>query len=339
MLMAEPVGISIVGYGKVAAGGHRPWIQRREGARLAAVCDTTPVRREAAKEENPEARIYEQYKDLLADETVDLVIVTTPPSSHCELAVRAAEAGKHVFVDKPFAMTREEAERMLAAAAQSGVVMHCHQSRRYDGEYRAIAETVAAGRIGEITHLRRIWPQHGMGWATWGIEGFNPTWRIQRAYGGGMVYDYAAHLGDQVLRLIDRPLVTVFADARGVKFSQEVDDHFSCCLRFEGGATAYIEASNLMRLPAPHWYVIGTEGCIVAEKVGGPIHLLAEGMEQPATIAPINALDELYDNLLAACRGEAVPNVTPEHLRASMSLIDAIFASAQTGKAVAPQPA
>jgi hypothetical protein len=85
--------------------------------------------------------------------------------------------------------------------------------------------------------------------------------------------------------------------------------------------------------------VIGTEGCIVAEKVGRPIQLLAEGMEEPETIAPVQALDELYDNLLAACRGEAAPNVTPEHLRASMSLIDAIFASANAGTAVVPEPA
>jgi scyllo-inositol 2-dehydrogenase (NADP+) len=337
--MADPVRIGIVGYGKVGAGGHRLWIQGRKDARLVAVCDSTPVRQEAARAEIPDAAIYDSYPAFLADDAVDLVIVTTPPSSHCDLAVQASEAGKHVFVDKPFAMTREEAERILAAAARAGRVIHCHQSRRYDGEYRAIRETVAAGRIGEVTHLRRVWPQHGMGWATWGIEGFNPSWRVQRAYGGGMVYDYAPHLGDQVLHLIDRPLVSVSADARGIKFSEEVDDHFSCLLRFEGGVTAYIEASNLMRLPAPHWYVTGTEGCIVAENVGGPIQLLADGMEKPEVISPVNVIHELYDNLLAACRGEASPNVTAEQLRASMSLIDAIFASAASGQTVAPRPA
>jgi scyllo-inositol 2-dehydrogenase (NADP+) len=334
--MADPLGIGIVGYGKVGAGGHRPWIGKRQDARLVAVCDATPVRQEAARAENPGARVTASYEEFLADDAVELVIVTTPPSSHCDLGVKAAEAGKHVFVDKPFAMTREEAERMLAAAAKAGKVMHCHQSRRYDGEYRAIREAVAAGRIGAVTHLRRVWPQYGMGWATWGIEGFNPSWRVQRAYGGGMVYDYAPHLGDQVLHLIDRPLTSVFADARGIKFSEEVDDHFSCLLRFEGGATAYLEASNMMQLPTPHWYVIGTQGCIVAEKVGGPIQLQAEGMEQPETIPPVDRISELYDNLLVSCRGEAAPNVTPEQLRASMGLIDAIFASAKAGEAVRP---
>jgi scyllo-inositol 2-dehydrogenase (NADP+) len=139
--------------------------------------------------------------------------------------------------------------------------------------------------------------------------------------------------------LMDRPLASVFADARGIKFSNEVDDHFSCLLRFEGGATAFIEASNLMSLPAPHWYVIGTEGCIIGEKVGGPIQLLAEGREQPEVLPPVDAIRELYDNLLAACRGENSPNVTPQQLRASMGLIDAIFASAKSGQAVTPQPA
>lgn len=333
--MSAVIGVGIVGYGKVAAGSHKGWIDQREDAKLAAVCDTTDVRREAAKADNPDAVIYDDYAKLLADDQVQLVIVTTPPNSHCKLAVMAAEAGKNVFVDKPFAMTGAEATVMLDAAAEADVVMHCHQSRRYDPEYRAIVEAVKAGRIGEVQHLRRVWSQYGLGWATWGIEGFNPTWRVQREFGGGMVYDYAPHCGDQILRLIDQPLQSVFADARGLKFSDEVDDHFACTMRFANGATAYLEASNLMRLPAPHWYVIGTEGCLVAEKVGGPVTILAEGMEQPETLEPINDRAELYENLVLACQGQAEPNVTPDQLRASMGLIDAIFESAAVGKAVA----
>jgi scyllo-inositol 2-dehydrogenase (NADP+) len=332
--MAGALGVGIVGYGKVAAGAHRKWVTSRPDTDLAAICDTTDVRRDAAQSENPGAAIYATFPELLADPGVRLVIVTTPPNSHCELAVAAAEAGKHVFVDKPFAMSLPEAEQMLSAAEANGVVMHCHQSRRYDGEYRAIVEAVKAGRIGEVTHVRRVWSQFGIGWATWGIEGFNPTWRVQRAFGGGMVYDYAPHLGDQVLRLIDRPLHSVFADARGVRFSEEVDDHFSCTLRFDNGATAYVEASNLSRLPAPHWYVTGTEGVITAEKVGGSIRLLAEGMTESEELHPISDIDALYENLVRACRGEAEPNVTPEQLRASSGMIDAIFASARSGESV-----
>ena len=331
----EAIGIGIVGYGKVVAGQHRRWIAAREGqARIVAVCDTTDVRRQAAEEENPDATIYEEYGKMLVDDGVDLVLVTTPPTTHCDLAVRAARAGKHVFVDKPFAMTRAEAEKMLSAAEDAGVVMHCNQSRRYDGEYGAICEVVASGRIGELKHVRSVWSQFGSTWCGWGIEGFNPTWRIQKAYGGGMIYDYMPHIGDQVLRLVDKPLATVFADTRGVLWTDEVDDHFSCLVRFEDGCTAYIEASNLARIPAPRWYVIGTKGCITAEKTGGPIQVLAEGMDEPETVEPVKKIDELHDNLLAACRGEADPNVTPDQLRATMGLIDAAFASARKGTAI-----
>jgi predicted dehydrogenase len=183
-------------------------------------------------------------------------------------------------------------------------------------------------------HVRRVWSQYGEGWASWGIEGFNPTWRVQRAFGGGMVYDYAPHCGDQLLRLIDRPLKQVYADARSITFSEEVDDHFTCAMRFEGGVTAYLEASNLERLPSPHWYVVGTKGCISADRVGGPIKILTDGMDAPETVEAANDAVELRDNLIACCRGQAEPVVTPEHLRASMGLIDAIFESARTGRLI-----
>lgn len=330
----DKVGVGIVGYGKVASGQHRRWINERDDIAITAVYDTTDVRREAAREENPDARVYDNYEAMLQDDRVDIVFVTTPPNTHCDLAVQATDAGKHVFVDKPFAMNRREAEQMLDAARSAQVVMHCNQSRRYDGEYRAITDAVRAGRIGDVLHVRRVWPQYGMGWASWGIEGFNPTWRIQREFGGGMVYDYAPHCGDQILRLIDNPLATVFADARRLKFSDEVDDHFACMMRFKNGATAYLEASNMARLPAPAWYVIGSDGCITAEKVGSPASLLAEGMDEPQTLAPVNVRQELHDNLIAACRGEAEPNVTRAHLLSTMGLIDAIFESADTARPV-----
>ena len=332
--MKNRLGVGIVGYGKVASGGHRRWVDSRPETEVVAVCDTTEVRRSAASEDNPEATIYDRYEDFLSDSRLDLVIVTTPPSSHCELAVKACEAGKHIFVDKPFAMNKAEADRMLAAGAKAGVVVHCHQSRRYDGEFRRILKEVKAGKIGDVVHVRRVWTQYGDGWANWGIEGFNPSWRIQREYGGGMVYDYAPHCGDQILQLVNQPLQQVYADVRGIKFSDEVDDHFLCTLRFEGGATAYLEASNMERLPAPHWYVVGTKGCISAESVNSSVTLLADGMDEAKNLEPISEIADLYDNLVAACTDGVTPVVTPEELKVFMGLIDAIFRSAKNGEKV-----
>ena len=325
--MKKNIGVGIVGYGKVGSRSHRNWINERDDATLVAVSDITEVRRKAAEEDNPGIRIYEDYLQFLSDSDVDLVIITTPPNTHCNLTIQACSAGKHVFVDKPFAMTAAEADRMLSAADKAGVVIHCHQSRRYDGEYQSILACVSKGRIGRITHIRRVWSQYGDEWANWGIEGFNPSWRVQKQYGGGMVYDYAPHCGDQILVLVGGALKQVYSDVRGIKFSAEVDDHFACMMRFAGGTTAYLEASNMTRIPSPHWYVVGTKGCITAEKVGGPIQVLADGMAEPETLQPVEIRSELYDNLIRACRGETKPNVTPKQLMTTMKLIDAIFAS------------
>ena len=332
--MGKQLGIGIVGYGKVGSLTHRTWIGAHKSAELAAVFDTTEVRRQAAERDNPGISVYGEYGAFLADSSVEAVVIATPPNSHCELTIEAIRQGKHVFVDKPFAMNAEEARRMIDAAEAGKLVVHCHQSRRYDGEYQSILACVRAGRIGRVEHVRRIWSQYGETWANWGIEGFNPSWRIQRIYGGGMVYDYAPHCGDQLLRLIDRPLRQVYSDVRSIRFSTEVDDHFSCLLRFEGGATAYLEAGNLSRLPGPHWYVTGSKGCISADSVDGPIQILADGMEAPETLPPIHRRDELYDNFVSACRGEASPSVTPAHLVATMKLIDAVFLSAKNSKPV-----
>lgn len=332
--MSNTLGIGIVGYGKVGSNTHRKWITGRNDASLTAVCDTTEVRRNAAATDNPGIAVYKTYDEFLADPSVDLVIVTTPPNSHRELAVRACEAGKHVFVDKPFAMTLSETEEMFTAADKAGVVIHCHQSRRYDGEYRRIREVIREGRIGKVVHIRRVWSQYGEAWASWGIEGFNPTWRVQREFGGGMVYDYAPHCGDQVLQLMDEPLEQVYADVRSIKFSKEVDDHFSCMMRFQNGGTALVEASNMARLSSPHWYVVGTTGCITATGVKSTVEVLADGMDEPEILQPLDEIQDLYDNLVAACTGETAPNVTPSELHASMGLIDAIFASAKNGTAV-----
>ncbi len=332
--MKKPIGVGIVGYGKVATRTHRKWIQEKEGIDLVAVCDTAEARRKAAQEDDPDIGVYADFGEFLDDAALDLVIVTTTPNTHCELAVQACGAGKHVFVDKPFAMNLAQAEQMLMAASRAGVVIHCHQSRRYDPEYLAIVAAVAEGRIGEVTHVRRVWSQYGESWASWGIEGFNPTWRIQREYGGGMVYDYAPHCGDQILRLVDKPLRQVFADVRSLKFSSDADDHFSCVMRFEGGATAYLEASNLTLLPAPHWYVVGTAGCITADAVGSSITVLSFDKQEAEIRGPIHGRDELYDNLIDCIAGNAKPNVTPDQLRESMKLIDAIFSSGKKGSAV-----
>ena len=139
--------------------------------------------------------------------------------------------------------------------------------------------------------MRRVWSQYGEGWTKWGIEGFNPTWRIQRDYGGGMVYDYAPHCGDRFGSSV------INADARGIVFSDEWMTIFY--------ADAVLRQRIWRRMTIlPGWYVVGTKGCITAQ--GGTVQ----------TVLLWRRFTNGSALWIAACRGKAKPNVTPDQLRA-----------------------
>ena len=97
---------------------------------------------------------------LLADDGVDLVIVSTPPNTHAEWTLRALEAGKSVVVEKPFCLTVDEADRQIAAAKERGLTLAVYQNRRWDPDYLALKKVIRSGQIGEpifqrAGHVRR----------------------------------------------------------------------------------------------------------------------------------------------------------------------------------------
>ncbi len=327
------IGVGIVGYGRVGEGYHAPMAQAVEGMHLAAVCDPAEGRRRAAQEKYGCAT-YADLDAMLEDESVDLVAICTPPNMHCEQTLAAVQAGKHVIVDKPFSMNYDEAKQMVAAAEQAGVIITGNQNRRWDTDYLTVKKAIADGLLGEVYDRESRWSHFTENWAGYGVPDFNPRWRVQRKFGGGMVYDYASHLGDQMLRMVDAPLVSVYADVQSRIWSDEVDDHFRAELRFADGTNAIIEATNNARHTLPRWFVIGTKGTLVSHPVGGcDVHLYTDEGEQ--VLQPVQAPRTIiYENLAQAIRGQAELLVKPEHLLETMRLISMIFRSAETGRVV-----
>jgi scyllo-inositol 2-dehydrogenase (NADP+) len=332
----KPVGVGVIGYGKVGAGFHASYAHELSGLRLQAVCDTTEARREAAAQAYGCAT-YGRVEDLLADEEVHLVAIATPPNSHCDLAIAAAEAGKHIIVEKPFAMSYGEARKMARAAEESGVFLTANQNRRLDADYLTVRKAVEAGKLGEVYCFESRWSHFSPAWASWGVEEFMPDWRVKARYGGGMVYDYASHLGDQILRMVEAPLVSVFADLQSRIWSKEVDDHFRAFLRFANGQTALIEATNNVRTCLPRWFVIGDRATLISQPTGGcEVRLVTDrGAKE---LKPVNVDRKMiYENIRDVIRDGAEPIITTQHALEVMQLISAIFESANTGEVVRPK--
>ena len=150
------VKVGIIGCGGIANGKHMPSLSKLPNVELVAFCDIVIERAEAAKAKygTPDAKVYENYKDLLADETIEVVHVCTPNRSHSFITVDALDAGKHVMCEKPMAINSVEAKKMLDAQKRSGKKLTIgYQSRQSMGA-QYLKQEAMDGTFGDIYYAK-----------------------------------------------------------------------------------------------------------------------------------------------------------------------------------------
>ncbi|MEG1427487.1 MAG: Gfo/Idh/MocA family oxidoreductase [Oscillospiraceae bacterium] len=192
------VRVGFIGCGGIANGKHFPGMIQQKDADMVAFCDLIVERAEKAAKEygTPDAKVYTDYKELLADPTIDAVHVLTPNIAHCEITVAALEAGKHVLCEKPMAATTEDAKRMLDARDRTGKMLTIGYQYRHFAENQVARKVIEDGWIGEpyyaeATYLRR------RGVPTWGV------FTDKSKQGGGPLIDIGTHALDLTLFLMN----------------------------------------------------------------------------------------------------------------------------------------
>ncbi|MDT7547237.1 MAG: scyllo-inositol 2-dehydrogenase [Actinomycetota bacterium] len=248
-----PVRVGILGYGAIGHE-HSAAIAVTEGLELAAVCDPNPLRVDAARELAPDVRGVE---DLLVQDDVDLVIVSTPPNTHADWALRCLEAGKHVVVEKPFCLTVAEADRQIAAARDRGLTLAVYQNRRWDPDYLALKSVVRSGRIGEVFHYESFIGGYG-----------HPCnyWHSDEAVSGGAIYDWGSHYLDWALDLFGQNVEWVSATTHKRVWHDVTNaDHSRVLLHFVDGVEAEFTHSDLAAAMKPKFYVLGTQGALIGD--------------------------------------------------------------------------
>jgi len=200
------------------------------------------------------------WRKLVGREDIDLVDVSTPGDSHKEIAIAAAEAGKHVFCEKPLANDLAEAREMLAAVEKAGVKSMVAFNYRRVPAIAFAKQLIEAGKIGEIYHWRAVYLQD------WIMDPEFPlVWRLQKEKAGsGPHGDLNAHITDLARYLVgdisevvgmsetfikERPLVAAVDDALGARASKEmgavtVEDAMLFLARFENGALGSFEGTR-----------------------------------------------------------------------------------------------
>ncbi len=194
----EKVRIGIIGCGGIANGKHMPSLSKLPNVKMVAFCDIIEQRAIDAKAKygTPDAAVYTDYKELLADKTIDVVHVCTPNRSHSFITVDALESGKHVMCEKPMAINSAEAKKMLDAAARTGKKLTIgYQSRQAAGA-QYLKKEAEDGTFGEIYYAK----------ATALRRRAVPTWGVflnEYEQGGGPLIDIGTHSLDLTLWLMD----------------------------------------------------------------------------------------------------------------------------------------
>lgn len=234
----KKTGIAFIGYGGMGVW-HKNLLERIEELDLIGVYDIREERFELARSSGVYA--YGSLEELLADERVEIVTVIIPNHLHKDVCIQAMRAGKHVVCEKPVALNHAELEEMIAVSKECGVLFTAHQNRRWDEDYRTARYIYENALLGKIFRIES---------RVHGSRGIPGDWRNQKEFGGGMVLDWGVHLLDQIMQMVNRKVLSIYATLSYVT-NENCDDGFTVTIRFEGDVTVVVEVgtSHFIRLP------------------------------------------------------------------------------------------
>ena len=190
--------VGIIGCGGIANGKHMPALKKVNDCEMVAFCDIIVEKAEKAKADygTEDAKVYTDYKELLKDETIDVVHVCTPNRSHSFITVDALHAGKHVMCEKPMAINSKEAKKMLDAAKETGKLLTIGYQSRFRPDSRYMKDEAEADTFGEIYYAKATALRRRM----------VPTWGVflnEYEQGGGPLIDIGTHALDLTLWIMD----------------------------------------------------------------------------------------------------------------------------------------
>jgi scyllo-inositol 2-dehydrogenase (NADP+) len=250
--------VGLIGYGLAGSAFHAPLVGAVPGLELTSIVTSNEERIAEASSAQPDAAILASADDLFAAAGEhDLVVVAAPNRHHASLVLAAVEAGLHVVVDKPLAVTAEEGRELAEAVASSGVVASVFHNRRWDGDFLTLRRLARDGELGDLTRLESRFER-------WRPEVDRGKWREGGTPedAGGVLFDLGPHLIDQALELLG-PARSVYGEVRALRPGAEVDDDFFVALEHESGARSHLWGTLVAAQVGPRLRALGTRAAYV----------------------------------------------------------------------------
>ncbi len=222
-------GVGIIGASRVS-GGHAAAIAAVAETQLVAVAEPDAVRRAQFTRKHP-CTGYASHNDLLADPRVDVVMIGLPHFLHTEITLAACAARKHIFLEKPMAMTVADCDAIVAAAEEAGVKLLVAHTEHFVPAGLAARQLIEDGELGTVVFATDTW------YRTFDLAN-RPPWFLNRAEGGGMWYMNGVHMLDRLTWLIGSQITAVRAWVSNPMVGQNTDDTGLAWLDFANGAHA-----------------------------------------------------------------------------------------------------
>lgn len=238
------LGVAIVGGGRVAHAHARAIATNHQTLALRGMVDINPVRAEELGTRYG-CVPYTDYRAVLDLPDIDMIVIALPNYLHAEVAIAACQAGKHVFVEKPMALTLEECDMMMAAAQQAKVKLMVGQTQHFFFRNLAAHHIIRSGELGTLVMMTDTW------YKPYGLQSRLP-WFLTRTQGGGMWHMNGAHMVDRMVWFADSPVVSVKAWIGNPLIGQQSDDTSIAILRHANGINANLSHAGY-RVGAERW--------------------------------------------------------------------------------------
>ena len=292
-------------YGMSGKIFHAPFFEEHNGFELVAITERS--KNDAAKD-YPKTITYRDIEDLLADENIELVVVNTPNYTHFEFAKAALNAGKNVLIEKPFSVTKAEAEELFSLGFRKGLKVLAYQNRRFDSDFMAVQKVLKSGKLGKIieAHIR---------FDRYRNEISPKKFKEEAVPGAGIFYDLGAHMVDQAIALFGVPIEFVKTYGK-YRENTEVDDFAQVHLKYPSGLNVFVTCNMLVVKPQPAYTFYGIKGTLIKQRADEQENQLNAGItlkdpiygkekpQQEGILYTINNQNEVLEELIPSETGD-----------------------------------
>ncbi len=340
------INVALASYGMSGLVFHGPLLSVHPNFRLHSVLERNLSE---SAERYPEVKLVRTYEDLLADDSVEVIVVNTPNPYHFDMAKAALQAGKHVVVEKPFTNTVQEGEQLIALAEEKGRVLTVFQNRRWDSDFLTVQKVLAADVLGTVVEYEAHYDR---------FRNFiqPDTWKEDDGPGAGILYNLGSHMIDQALVLFGMPK-TLFAKLSIQRAGGQAPDAYHLILGYES-MQVVLKLSYLVRDQGPRYKVLGSEGTFTKygldpqedllklgvspdnSRIGqepetdwGTLDTVINGLPIRGTVASETGdYTRFYDNLYQALQGKEALAVPAAEALSVIRLIELAYRSNDSGQ-------